>query len=250
MMLRLTILRHLILRLLILMMVFTLSACSSYPGMVETPLVVDQQEAKVWSRVKFRLQWPEGEDLDFSYHLLIADQILLPVLESNKDDIPLWRFHRRAARDKAGHQFSFIYYSDSQTASKVQAQIDQNPIVSSLKDLDILKKLLFTRSNKDEATLIEFTSDPDWPLEIQQSWPYFIMGVSQSWLGLIEREHSGNQETPYVSIVEMLFYYQQLNDRIVDKWGKFGRHAYLHHLNAVYGYTPVYIRETGQWQGF
>jgi hypothetical protein len=218
--------------------------------MEETPLVVDQEEAKSWRTVKFRLQWPEGEDLDFSAHLLIADKVLLPVLENHKDDIPLWRFHRRAARDKAGHQFSFIYYSNRQTESKIRGQINQNPIVSGLKDAEVLEKLWFTNSEKNEATLIEFTSDGDWPLEIQQSWPYFIMGVSESWLDLIEREHAVNREVSYRSIAEMLAYYQQLNDRIIDKWGEYGRHAYFHHLNAVYGYTPVYIRESGQWQRF
>ena len=90
-------LRILVVRLLILIAVSILSACSSYPGINETPLAVDQEEAKTWWRVKFRLLWPEGEDLDFSYHLLIADQILAPVLEKNKAGITLWRVHRRAS---------------------------------------------------------------------------------------------------------------------------------------------------------
>ena len=235
---------------LLLTIASVLPACSSYPAMKETALVVDQEEDETWRRVKFRFRWPEGVDLDFSYHLLIADQILLPVLENHKDDIPLWRFHRRAARDRAGHQFSFIYYSNGYVDRKIRAQINQNPIVSRLKDLEVLEALLFTHSDKNEAALVEFTSDPDWPLEIQQSWPYFIMGVSESWLDLIEREQAQNKEATNRDIVEMLSYYQQLNDRIINKWGEYGRHAYLHHLNAIYGYTPVYIRESGQWQRF
>lgn len=237
-------------RLFILLLITVLTACSGSPGVKETPLGFDQEEAQSWRRVKFRLQWPDGEDPDFSYHLLIADQILFPVLESHDENISLWRFHRRAARDKAGHQFSFIYYSDGRAESEIKEQINQNPVVSGLKEVGVLKNLLFTHSQKEEATLIEFTSDPDWPLEIQKSWPIFIMGVSHSWLDLIQREQEGTQETSYISIVEMLFYYKQLNERVVDLWGEFGRHAYFHHLNAVFGYSPVYIKETGQWQGF
>lgn len=203
-----------------------------------------------WWRAKFRLHWPRETEPDFSYHLLIADQIVSPVIDQFRDKLILWRFHRRAARDDAGHQFTFLYYAKRQDSVLIQQAIRADPMISQLREGGVLDALLFTGAKRNGSNLVEGTSDTMWPVEIQKSWPYFIMGVSQSWLDLIARERDGAGEVDQYSMVQLVDYYDQLNDRIVDKWGRFGRHAYLHHINAIFGYTPVYIQDTEQWQSF
>ncbi len=34
-----------------------------------------------------------------------------------------------------------------------------------------------------------------------------------------------------------------MNDAVDDMWRQEGRHAFLHHLNAVFGYQPLVIYE-------
>ena len=68
-----------------------------------------EQPDRFWWQFRFKLQWPDGEPPELSRHLLIVDQIIAPVLEEYEEDISLWRFHRRAARDQAGHQLRLIF---------------------------------------------------------------------------------------------------------------------------------------------
>jgi hypothetical protein len=35
-----------------------------------------------------------------------------------------------------------------------------------------------------------------------------------------------------------------VNDRVSALWRGHGQHVYLHHLNALFGYAPLVIRET------
>ena len=53
-----------------------------------------------------------------------------------------------------------------------------------------------------------------------------------------------------VSSEQMDEYYQQVNEAMNEQWKEYGRHAYFHHLNAMYGYVPVYINESGQYHTF
>lgn len=204
----------------------------------------------LWWRVSFRLPWPQQEEPDFSTHLLIADQVLAPLIAACRDDLVLWRFHRRAARDKAGHIFSFVYYANRKTAGQIRGRIESDPMLVRLVEREIVERVSFTSAAANNDILIESTSDPVWPLEIQQSWPYFVMGVSQSWLDLIARESAGLSSLGAGNTTELVEQYRELNRKVVEKWAQYGRHAYLHHLNALFGYTPVYVHETGGWLRF
>jgi hypothetical protein len=234
----------------IVVCLFLLSACNTTSQITESQLDLEKDPGLSWWRVKFRFQWPQDEDPDLSYHALIADQVLRPVIDQYGEAMPLWRFHRRALRDGAGHQFSFIYYANEETREAVKKSITADASVQKLSAQSILLPVRHTRGSAENSHMVAATSDAGWPDEIQRSWPYFIMGVSQTWLDLIREFREKQGPVPADSIEHTLDYYSILNQQLSDQWGIYGRHAYLHHLNAIFGYLPVYIRETDQWQYF
>ena len=66
----------------------------------------DSEEMNWWF-IRFQNRWPEEATAEWYLDALIAHRIIAPVYDKYKDRIPLWRFHRRAARDAAGHRFSY-----------------------------------------------------------------------------------------------------------------------------------------------
>ena len=61
------------------------------------------------------------------------------------------------------------------------------------------------------------------------------------------RQHVQGREPEYArpedtQIDDLLNLYRNVNDSIDKIWIKDGQHAFLHHLNAIFGYEPVYIR--------
>ncbi len=246
-------------RALLIVVCVLLSACATAPredGKSSQSDVINaiKDSELFWWRVKFKLQWPERQQPDFSYHLLIADRILRPVIALRGNDITLWRFHRRASRDNAGHQFSFIFFTDRETATGVKTDLESNQLVSILLHGSIIESVNFTDGESGKESQVSATSDPAWPAEIQQSWPYFIMGASQSWLEQIKlvgaQTQQHNDSSTEAELEEMVQYYRELNEKLSAQWAQYGRHAYLHHLNALYGYVPVYIQETEELWNF
>ena len=82
------------------------------------------------------------------------------------------------------------------------------------------------------------------PIEIQRSWPYFIMGSSQTWLMLVQELSAENKLEGEVDYPSLLLHYKEVDTRLNAQWRDYGRHAYLHHLNAIFGYQPVLIRSS------
>ena len=41
----------------------------------------------------------------------------------------------------------------------------------------------------------------------------------------------------------MVAFYQEVNTTLSELWRKEGRHAFLHHLNALFGYEPLIYYE-------
>ncbi len=66
--------------------------------------------AKGWWYAKFRMDWPKDAEPLWHMDPLLAHRVIAPVLSRYSEEISLWRFHRRAAPDASGHQFSFIFY--------------------------------------------------------------------------------------------------------------------------------------------
>ncbi|MEH6571298.1 MAG: hypothetical protein V7709_19610 [Halioglobus sp.] len=201
-----------------------------------------EQPNRYWWQLRFHLTWPEDEAPEFSRHLLIAEQLLLPAIVEHQDQLPLWRFHRRAGRDVAGHQFSLIFFSDETTAAQISEQVRADPLTQWLVDRNMIEDTRFDQRSPEELGRLELTSDPDWPIEIQRSWPYFIMGASQSWLMLVQELSAQNGLGGVVDYPALLLHYREVDTRLNSQWQEYGQHAYLHHLSAVFGYRPIRIR--------
>ena len=197
-----------------------------------------------WWYARFKINWPEKSEPNLYLDTLLAHKIVFPVLDKNRKDIYLWRFHRRAARDSAGHQFSFIFYASPPTAQKIYRSIGADPLLNQMKQSGIIVRHIFDDTSAVVKPGIEDTSDPMWSVQIQKSWPYFIMGASQTWLDLIVQQAQNTAaENPPSSLEGLQFFYQQLHQSINASWQQEGRHAFLHHLNAIFGYEPVIVYE-------
>jgi hypothetical protein len=192
--------------------------------------------ALYWWYVRFRMAWPEGEDAPWYPDLWLADRVLGPVLEEEADAIALWRFHRRAARDGAGRQFSFIFRASSETAARVNGQIRADAVVRWMQADGLLEAVVFDDPARPSRPGIGDASDPAWTPALQRAWPHFIMGVSRLWLELI-RELDQSGEWPQEPAVR----FAAISDAVDAHWRDEGGHALLHHLNAVFGYREIQI---------
>lgn len=231
------------------LVLLALAACSpvlqvepAQPYSPETAVFGVEQSDRYWWQLRFKLSWPEGEEPDFSGHLLIAEQLLLPVIVEHQAQMPLWRFHRRAGRTPSGHQFSLVFYADETTATQIGETITVHPLTGWLVDNGMIEKVRFDLRSPGELGRLELTSDPNWPLEIQRSWPYFIMGASQAWLMQVQEISAQQPLDGVVDYPALLAHYEEVNVHLNEQWREKGQHAYLHHLNAIFGYHPLQIK--------
>lgn len=226
-----------------------LSACTRVVT-VQTPAdtlpagsVTTAEDADAWWSIIFTLHWDPEQEPDWYLDALLADQVCAPALLDYGPQIGLWRFHRRAADDQAGHRFSLMVYTDPVTAEAIYAQVRAESLLQWLESDGRIDAVSMARLDRPELPPIARTSDAAWPPEIQASWPWFIMGVSQTWLSLI-RQVMVEQPLQGSSTDGLLDYYRSVNDQVTVLWRVYGQHVYLHHLNALFGYQPLVIRET------
>jgi len=199
-----------------------------------------------WWYARFGLRWPPGEDPSWHLDPLLAHQVVAPVLARNRTEILLWRFHRRAARDAAGHQFSFIFYAPPETARRIFAELQSDVRLQELKDRKVVIRDAYDDPNAISRPNLDDTSDRNWAPAIQKSWPLYIQGVSEMWLGLIRElaDQVPNTEGKNPSSLdELLRRYEHINSSVEKLWREEGQHAFLHHLNAIFGYEPLVIRQ-------
>ena len=64
------------------------------------------------------------------------------------------------------------------------------------------------------------------------------------WLSLIGEiaEQVWDGERPS-SMERIRVFYEQINESVIRSWQEEGRHAFLHHLNAIFGYKPLVVYE-------
>ena len=225
------------------------AGCSSL-GQVQSPEIKPLKTRELpsgygWWFARFRMHWPPDTKPIWHMDLYLAHQVILPKLEQHKQDINLWRFHRRAARDGAGRQFSFIFFSSPQTARQIFNALQSDPLVAYLKTEGVLDQDVYDDPTQITRPNIEDTGDKNWPTSIQKTWPYYIMGASQMWLNLISEiaaENLTDDPSP-ASIAEIETFYQQVDQTITELWQKEGRHAFMHHLNALFEYKPLIYLE-------
>ena len=210
------------------------------------PPTIGETQDRSWRAVRFRIGWPLNKPPDWSMDLLLADRVIRPVLAEHQNRIPLWRFHRRATRDAAGHRFSFIFYATGPLAENIFFDVLNNRVLNGMLAAKTIEGVKTDDIRFPARSAVEATSDPAWPIELQKAWPAYIMGVSAAWMTLI-RQHVQGREPEYArpedtQIDDLLNLYRNVNDSIDKIWIKDGQHAFLHHLNAIFGYEPVYIR--------
>jgi len=196
-----------------------------------------------WWSISFGMQWDPAQPPDWFLDTLLADQVCAPALAEFASRIDLWRFHRRAGNDDVGHRFSLMVYSDSATADALYGQIRSTSVLQWLESTGKIEQVAMDKVVRPELPPIARTSDAAWPPAIQASWPWFIMGVSHTWLSLI-RESTVENPIEEPSTDTLLDYYRTVDGRVSALWRDYGQHVYLHHLNALFGYQPLIIQET------
>ena len=193
-----------------------------------------------WWNVAFRFAWPEGVEPAWHLDLLIADQVVRPALEAQRNNISLWRVHRRAARDGAGHQFSFIFRSTPRDAARVYEVMRANPTLQRLQRRGLVERVRYDDLRRIARPGLADASDGSWSIIMQRSWPAFIMGVSQTWLDLIAEVERSRRWPPGLDAR-----WRAIAAEVDRIWQDEGGHALLHHLNAVFGYRPVTVTTHG-----
>jgi hypothetical protein len=189
-----------------------------------------------WWDARFPVAWPTGKAPAWHLDAFVAHRVVSPLLDAHTDRIPLWRFHRRAVRDDAGHRFRFLFFSDEETARAVFEGLAADPRLGRLVSAGLVGPVQTGAAAPEAPDRVEATSDPRWPDAVQRAWPRYIMGVSAMWLGLIAQtaeEAGAEAEEDYISV----------HEEVTRLWREDGGHAFLHHLSAVFAYEPLYLVE-------
>ena len=193
-----------------------------------------------WWFVRFKVNWSDGEQPKMYIDLFIAHRVVNPILDQNRGKIKLWRIHRRAAQDKTGHEFKFIFYSSKNDAKSIYSDFRANTVVRRLKRNKILDTVFYDSTKNISMPGIGDTCDPVWSNYIKQSWPYYIMGVSEMVLVLLDNIYTEViDDNNKMSLVKRLDEYRLVDEKLTEIWQNEGKHAFLHHLNALFGYKPM-----------
>ena len=242
-------------RLFIISLYALLSACASLSSQPPESDILESEQRNVitsplvsktelgWWQVGFHRYMDEDEEPAWYMDTLVAYEIIKPVLEQYGQHIRLWRFHRRAAVDKSGHKFSFIFYSERRNGELIYKVIEEDEITKSLQKASYINWLSFVDINGKARAEIEATSDKNWPIELQKAWPEFAMGVSNTWLRLSEQYVEQSNKEQGQNVAGLVEEYKLVSDDIDSVWQQNGGHAFLHHLNALFGYQELYIIE-------
>jgi hypothetical protein len=207
-----------------------------------------RSESLKWWAIRFRME-PSDDQPHWEKDLLLAHRIIAPVLEGYRQDIELWRFHRRSADDATGHQFSFLYYASASASDRIKGRIMDDPLLQQLRATHVIKKVLTEEIDRDGSSAVGDTSDSHWSVVMQDNWPYYIMGVSRMWLGMIDQVSRKIGVADRPTVEQLLDHYGKVNTQITHIWQQEGYHALLHHLNAIYGYVPMIYWEK-RWKSF
>lgn len=224
--------------------ILLLSSCASktvpFPPAFPAGSPTDSAE-KSWWMCRFKVSWPPETEADGTVDLFLAHAVVAPVLRDYVKDLSWWRFHRRAGRDEAGHQFSFIFYSSSSVAGRIMEALKGSAALRLAVETGIVEKILFDDPAQPGLPQVQATSDKGWSPELQRQWPSYIMGVSSLWLGLID--DFMDRTSPCETISGLLDQYREANSKVTALWRNEGQHAFLHHLSAIFGYEPLLIRK-------
>jgi len=201
---------------------------------------VGDLKMKIWHNFRFRMHWPDNENPKWWLDLFVVDSLFREILTNNREKIDLWRFHRRAARDNSGHQLTLLCYMTKENSKLINDVIQKSSTLRILNGNGNLREFLYEEGGNN----IENSSDGNWPIEIQKSWPYFIDGVSEMLLEMIDVIRTAVAEgldlhPPLEDPNDIERLYIKVNERLISLWQNEGSHAFFHHINALFGYAPL-----------
>jgi len=185
---------------------------------------------KRWVQFKLRYHGLENQWAD----IFLIDTAFRDLLNQYK--FGLWRFHRRWANDTIGHQLSFLSYQEDLRDSLAN-EFYTHKSVRLLEDNNILK----SKSIELLGHEIRATSDISWPEDIQNSWPYFIQGVSHMMLELIDQNRS-KESKDFKEFLELKDYYEGCEILLKGLFQYYGRHTFIHHIGALFGTNQMTIK--------
>lgn len=200
-----------------------------------------------WYSFNFNIVWPEGESPKTWIDVFITDTIVRDVVRKKKSEIAFWRVHRRRKRDEHGHELSFDCCAEKNTGESIRDTILLNPAYRLLTANELLSAGNVTLQERGQA-IDTLTRDEPWPPELQRAWPYFILGVSQMYLDLMQHIKAQIPNFPAadlsnIDIEEIARSYTVLDKELACIWQQFGSHAFLHHLSAAFGYNAIRIND-------
>ncbi len=207
------------------------------------PFANENTAKMAWYSAKFKFDWPlEISEADLSKDLLIAHAVIKPALDLYRNNIPLWRFHRRAILDSTGHEFSFIFYSTYDTAQNIFDSIQKSTVLNTLINKRVIIQVNFNSPTEMKASNISDTSDPKWSESMKRNWPVYATGCSELWLGLIS-DSVPTKGIDKMNTTQLLELYKDTDQNVSALWKEEGGHAFFHHLNAIFGYEPISIKK-------
>lgn len=192
-----------------------------------------------WRSHKLRLERSSDGRFRWWLDLLLLDTLVRDCIESRGTELTLWRIHRRATDDVAGHEFAFISYAPEDVHRALDVLIAGHAALRFLQNAGLLRELI----SSDDGSAIAATSAPTWPEPLKRAWPYYIDGVSRMALKLVdELRASPRPALDAFSAADCEAYYSKLMAQFNEVWHDWGSDAFLHHINAVFGYQPVVAR--------
>jgi hypothetical protein len=198
------------------------------------------QSSLGWYTACFRFKWPPESEPQWYLDLIVGHAVIAPIIYRHPQRLSPWYFHRRAKRDERGHEFAFSFLTTAEHAQKISIELQGNSLLEDLHEEGLVLEDTCANLESIPSSTKPPYSWPDWPSSVQNSWPYFVMGACQTWLKLADILLPAiKQTTSTTDLNTILQHYQQLLTQINALWQRHGAHAFLHHLNAVYGYVPV-----------
>ena len=198
-------------------------------------------EQRYWWHAHVEVHWPENQAPDWAIDTLLANEVFAPIIANQADAPELWRFHRRAARDAAGQNFSFIFFASPGKAAPILADIARNKLLKELVAQGIVDEIRLDSAAVPTLPNIEDTSDRAWPEPLQRSWPYFIMGASVMWLDLIQQEAAA-APIDRRDTASIIVSYRKISTLVEKTWHDYAQHAFIHHLSALFGYPAFKVK--------
>ena len=228
-------------RFLLPLLCLLLSGCSPSRS-INLPQPAPLLDGARWHQARFFLEWPEGREPNFSSDMLIAHSVVQPALEAHTMSIYLWRLHQRALRDQGGHQLTFFAFVPDAEFQQLESMIRSLPLLEELRAASVISRVEFSLADVPDPQELGGVSDPAWPSQLQSAWPLFANGASSAWLALVDQFAA--QRCPGATALNSLQpCFQKVFADVDVMWRMHGQHAFLHHLNAIFSYRPLYLKK-------